>query len=197
MRALIYTWRACVAFVVVVVRVGPPLEKDGTSHLWEAVGRRFTNMSYRDADRLSKRNKEFIRGLFPDGDIYASLLSAEAQGVIGEVGPQTRGVEKMLRRIGFRYVDRVDPFDGGPHFAAPMDEVSLVRDTQLLELHPLEGEPPPERALVARSFDGPPWFRAVASAISRPNPEFAMISAACMEHLGLTPGEQAWVLPLD
>ena len=181
----------------VLAELLPPLEKDGTSHLWEAVGRRFTNMSYRDADRLSKRNKEFIRGLFPDGDIYASLLSAEAQGVIGEVGPQTRGVEKMLRRIGFRYVDRVDPFDGGPHFAAPMDEVSLVRDTQLLELHPLEGEPPPERALVARSFDGPPWFRAVASAISRPNPEFAMISAACMEHLGLTPGEQAWVLPLD
>ena len=49
--------------------------------------------------------------------------------VIGKVGPQTRGVEKMLRRIGFRYAERVDPFDGGPHFTAPTDEVLLVQRT--------------------------------------------------------------------
>src|SRR5690606_5564814 len=30
----------------------PPLEPDGTSHLWEAFGRRFTDMSYSEADRL-------------------------------------------------------------------------------------------------------------------------------------------------
>src|SRR5580700_11401787 len=31
----------------------PPLEPDGTSHLWDAVGRTFTEMTYADADRLS------------------------------------------------------------------------------------------------------------------------------------------------
>src|SRR6478609_8191056 len=36
----------------------PPLEPDGTSHLWEALGRHFTGLSYSEADRLSKRNKE-------------------------------------------------------------------------------------------------------------------------------------------
>src|SRR6478752_5495978 len=45
----------------------PPLESDGTSHLWEALGRKFTDMSYAEADLLSKKNKEFIKGLFPDG----------------------------------------------------------------------------------------------------------------------------------
>src|SRR5262249_9428343 len=52
----------------------PPLEPDGTSHLWEALGRHFTDMSYGEADFLSKKNKEFIKGLFPEGIIYASLL---------------------------------------------------------------------------------------------------------------------------
>lgn len=145
----------------------PPLKEDGTSHLWEAVGRHFTNLTYQEADKLSKRNKEFIRGLFPDGDIYASLLSPEAQAVIGEVGPQTRGVEKMLRRIGFRYADRVDPFDGGPHFVAPTNEVSLVRDAREVKI--VAGEPqsprPPTRFIVAAEWNQAPWFRAVAAKV--------------------------------
>src|SRR5687768_15722840 len=33
----------------VLAELMPPLEPDGTSHLWEALGRRFTDMSYADA----------------------------------------------------------------------------------------------------------------------------------------------------
>ncbi|MCA9603448.1 MAG: arginine N-succinyltransferase, partial [Myxococcales bacterium] len=137
----------------------PPLKDDGTSVLWEAVGRHFTDMTYQEADKLSKRNKEFIRGLFPDGDIYASLLAPEAQAVIGEVGPQTKGVEKMLRRIGFRYADRVDPFDGGPHFVAPTNEVSLVRDACAVRIESIDAQPK-HRFLVGAAWDAAPWFRA-------------------------------------
>jgi arginine N-succinyltransferase len=39
----------------------PPLEPDRTSLLWESLGRRFTGLSYQEADRLSQDNKEFIR----------------------------------------------------------------------------------------------------------------------------------------
>jgi arginine N-succinyltransferase len=105
----------------------PPLEKDGTSVVWESIGRHFTGMSYQEADRLSQTNKEFIRALFPQEAIYLSLFPKEVQEVIGEVGPQTKGVEAMLRRVGFRYAERIDPFDGGPHFTARTDDVSLVR----------------------------------------------------------------------
>jgi arginine N-succinyltransferase len=178
----------------------PPLEPDGTSHLWEAVGRHFTGLSYREADRLSKKNKEFIRGLWPEGDIYASLLSPQAQEVIGRVGPQTRGVEKLLRRIGFRYAERIDPFDGGPHFVAPTDEVTLVRRACSLAVTPgdVRGA---HRALVAREYDGPPYFRALASAVdlgddSR-NPRCAAIPVETATLLGLAAGDSAWVLPLE
>lgn len=146
----------------------PPFEPDGTSPLWEAYGRRFTGLSYREADQLSKSNKEFVRGLFPD-EIYATLLSDKAQRAIGEVGPETKGVEKMLRRIGFEYAERVDPFDGGPHFTCATDDVSLIQQGRVRSVAAVSsggaampaakgGEP---RALLGRTFDGPPFFLAV------------------------------------
>src|SRR5690242_17423006 len=45
----------------VLAELLPPLEKDGTSHLWNALGHHFTDMSYAEADKLSRQNKEFIR----------------------------------------------------------------------------------------------------------------------------------------
>lgn len=105
----------------------PPLEPDGTSKLWEHLGRRFTGLSYQEADMLSKHNKEFIRALFPHSVIYTSLLPGEVKELIGKVGPATRGVEKILRRIGFRYARHIDPFDGGPHFRAKTDAITLVQ----------------------------------------------------------------------
>src|SRR3954453_10708018 len=63
----------------VLAELMPPLEPDGTSHLWEALGRHFCGMSYAEADRLSKKNKEFIKALFPEGVIHASMLPKQAQ----------------------------------------------------------------------------------------------------------------------
>jgi arginine N-succinyltransferase len=146
----------------------PPFEPDGTSPLWEAYGHRFTGLSYREADQLSKSNKEFVRGLFPD-EIYATLLSEKAQRAIGEVGPETKGVEKMLRRIGFEYAERVDPFDGGPHFTCATHEVSTIQQARVRPVagirtggsSALAAKGGNSRALLGRSFDGPPFFRAV------------------------------------
>ena len=113
----------------------PPLETDGTSKLWEALGRRFTGLTYQEADRLSKDNKEFIHALFPDDPIHTELLPDDVQAIIGQVGEETRAVEKMLRRIGFDYAEQIDPFDGGPHFIANTDDITIVRDAHEVEVH--------------------------------------------------------------
>jgi arginine N-succinyltransferase len=182
----------------VLAELLPPLEPDGTSHLWEALGRRFTGLSYAEADFLSKKNKEFIKSLFPDGVVYASLLSPAAQDVIGKVGHQTRGVEKMLRRIGFRYAYRIDPFDGGPHFTAPTDEITLIARTQRRTIARISaaGERAP-LALCAKVLDAPPFFLAVAAAIGEPEPQALVIEADAAAHLGVSAGDQILVLPLD
>ncbi len=176
----------------------PPLESDGTSHLWDALGRNFTGLTYAEADLLSKKNKEFIRGLFPEGSIYATLLSAKAQEVIGKVGTQTRGVEKMLRRIGFRYAERVDPFDGGPHFTAPTDEVSLVQRAHTAKVAKISREPIlTNRSLVAVEPKEPPYFRCVLATCAKMADNAVVLGEDAAAHLGLAVGDEVWVLPLD
>lgn len=176
----------------------PPLGSDGTSHLWEALGRKFTDMSYAEADVLSKRNKEFIKQLFPEGVIYATLLSQAAQDVIGKVGAQTKGVEKLLRRIGFRYAHRVDPFDGGPHFTAMTDEITLVQRTRRSTTIQLaEDEVLAHRGLIAVERRGAPFFHAVLGGLEHPGRTGAVISAKAAAHLGVTSDGEVLTLPLD
>lgn len=194
---------------VLLAELLPPLLPDGTSHLWEAIGRRFTDMSYPEADLLSSENKDFIRDLFPRDSIYVTLLSPEAQGVIGQVGDQTKGVEKMLRRIGFAYADRVDPFDGGPHFTADTDSVTLVKSTveagvagSLQEVTPGSevvtkgGTPRATRHLVSRDLTEPPYFRAIVTPASITRGRVRMTEPA-LEHLGVSNGDKLWCLPLE
>jgi arginine N-succinyltransferase len=174
----------------------PPLEPDGTSHLWEAVGRRFTDMSYAEADLLSSENKDFIRDLFPREAIYVTLLSPEARAVIGQVGAQTRGVEKMLRRIGFKYADRVDPFDGGPHFTAATDEVSLVRATRTGTLGAVLEDTPAGRCLLAHDIAGPPFFRAIEARAVVNDDGVVRATRESVTALGLAVGDPVHCLPL-
>ncbi|MBI3557365.1 MAG: arginine N-succinyltransferase [Deltaproteobacteria bacterium] len=116
----------------VLAELLPPLTKKGKSPLWEAVGRRFTNMDYTEADILSSKNKEFIFSLFPTGKIYVTFLPAEARNAIGKVSRETEPVMHMLKKIGFEYRSEVDPFDGGPHLSANMDEILPIKQVKPL-----------------------------------------------------------------
>jgi arginine N-succinyltransferase len=106
----------------------PPLDDNGNSPLWESLGRRFMNMNYQEADKLSRENKEFILSLFPQGTIYETLLTPEARDSIGRVGRETEPVKKMLESIGFNYTNEVDPFDGGPHYRAAQKDIKPIRE---------------------------------------------------------------------
>ncbi|MDC0980107.1 arginine N-succinyltransferase [Bdellovibrionales bacterium] len=106
--------------------MAPPHSEDGRSDFWEAYGRRFTGMSYVEANALSHENKGFIRSLFPEEDIYLCLLDAKARLAVGRVGEATRPALHLLEKQGFKYLNEVDPFDGGPHIVAKRDEIPLI-----------------------------------------------------------------------
>lgn len=139
----------------------PPLNVEGLSPLWEAIGRRFTNMNYWEADRLCAQNKEFIFSLFPTGKIYTTFLTPEARHAIGKVGKATEPVMHMLKKIGFEYRNQVDPFDGGPHLWADIDEVLPVRNAKKVSLQKtaaLKGEE--IEGLICLTNEEPGTFRA-------------------------------------
>lgn len=111
----------------ILCELTPPLTDEGRSEFWEALGRRFTGLPYQEADMLSQTNKEFIESLFPEEDIYLSLLDAKARLVLGRVGEATKPAQHLLESIGFEYRDEVDPFDGGPHYGAKTADVLPIK----------------------------------------------------------------------
>ena len=181
----------------IVSELLPPLEPDGTSLLWEALGRHFTDLSYQEADRLSRENKEFIRSLFPSDPIYASLLPAAAQSRIGVVGPHTKAVEKILVRAGFTYAQRIDPFDGGPHFHARTDDVIPVKNSRQLPVTAIVDEPAAQAvpALCAVDLTRAPHFLGLRAPVIAGNDGVALPAAAA-RLLGVSIGDQVGVLPI-
>ena len=171
----------------------PPLEADGSSLLWEWLGRPFTRLSYRDADRLSRGNREFIRSLFPRTPIHTALAPPEVQAVIGAVGMQTRGVARMLRAAGFRYNLHIDPFDGGPHFEAPRAEILPMQQARMLAFAGLTTADDAPKRLVAKVGDSP--FRAALGAWTETGGD-VFVDADTATRLGLQTGDLLLGLPL-
>ena len=172
----------------------PPLEPNGTSRLWEALGRKFTGLSYQEADLISKDNKEFIHALFPDDPIHTELLPDDVQKMIGQVGPETRPVEAMLRRIGFDYAGQIDPFDGGPHFCCATDDISLVRDAAEAEIKTVEhadGERP-WAVLAVQGGTQRPQFRAISTRVIPMENGAIGITADARQRLAVEDGQKVW-----
>ncbi|WP_150910873.1 arginine N-succinyltransferase [Marinobacter halotolerans] len=105
-------------------------DKDGRSPLWDALGRRFFDMDFTQADTLSGLgNKSFIAELMPKFPIYLPMLPDEARSVIGRVHDNTAPALKMLQAEGFNFNGMVDIFDGGPVVEAFVHNIRTVRES--------------------------------------------------------------------
>jgi len=118
----------------VVAEMLPPLTADKESLFWECYGKRVTGLSFREADKLSMKDKEFIDALFPPMPLYVCMLPVEVQEQIDKVGPDTQGAVHLLEKIGLRFLRHVDPFDGGPYYGAKVEEILLIRQFRRCQL---------------------------------------------------------------
>lgn len=134
--------------------MAPPLTDEGRSEFWEALGRRFTGMPYTEADQISGQNNGFIQSLFPEEDIYLALLDSKARLVLGRVGEETQPALHLLNRIGFKYKEEVDPFDGGPHLHCPTKECSIIQNLKKYNLKRVKTGQFEQMALIGLLRDG-------------------------------------------
>ncbi len=132
----------------------PPLTEEGRSEFWEALGRRFTGMPYKEADQISSQNNGFIQSLFPEEDIYLCLLDSKARLVLGRVGEETQPALQLLNKIGFSYKEEVDPFDGGPHIGCPTKECTVVANLKKFSLKRSQTGPFDKTAMIGLMRDG-------------------------------------------
>ena len=103
-------------------------DAQGNSPLWDALGSKFFDMAFIEADRLSGMgNKSFIAELMPKYPIYLPMLPDTARAVIGCVHTNTAPALNMLQAEGFNFNGLVDIFDGGPVVEAFIDTIRTVR----------------------------------------------------------------------
>lgn len=168
-------------------------EEDGHSPFWHAVGRKFFKTELGVADSRSGSDFRFIADLMPKYPIYVDLLPTEAQQVIGIANKGAQGAEKLLRRQGFRYQGIVDIFDAGICLDAWVDDLHIVRHSQLLTTQ-VNDIALTQRALVAN-----PNLEhfAVTQASVYVNDDQVNIDEESLQNLGLSVGETALVYLLE
>ncbi len=162
--AFIARHRACFERTV-LAEMRAAIDGQGRSAFWDAFGRRFTGMSYTEADHRSAADKSFVLDLFPATPFYASLLDAEVAAQLGRVHDEAKAALHLLEQAGLHWIDELDPFDGGPFVAAEIARVVPVQKT--VHGHVADDSPPDsaEPAILSIEHDG--VWSAVAMRASR------------------------------
>lgn len=88
----------------------------GRSPFWEALGRKFFQMDFLEAERVIEgaRNRTLIVELMPHYPVYVPLLPGEAQAAMGQVHLEGELPFQVLSTEGFQPDEFIDIFDGGP-----------------------------------------------------------------------------------
>ncbi|WNO60501.1 arginine N-succinyltransferase [Rheinheimera sp. MMS21-TC3] len=108
---------------------------DGSSPFWQWLQEHFFSVDFPTADYLTGiGQKVFIAELMPKYPIYVSLLSKEAQAVIGQVHEQTKPALALLKSEGFASRGYVDIFDAGPTVEARVEHIRSVQNSQRLQV---------------------------------------------------------------
>ena len=139
------------------------VDDEGNSPFWEAIGRKFFQMDFTEADHISaEQDSQFILDLMPRYPIYVELLPKSAQEVMGQTHPAGIGARRFLESEGFRYTGMIDIFDAGPSMSAPIQDIRTIKESRVLLPTESSGELPLE-ALI--SNDDLENFRCVFSSV--------------------------------
>lgn len=174
----------------VIAEMRGQVEEDGNCPFWEAIGRKFFDMDFPQADSLSTIDKRFIEDLMPRHPIYVCLLPQSAQSVLSQVHPQTRPALAMLQEEGFVVGDMVDIFDGGPIVHCKRDEISAVKRTVDVAVADIVERVEGTETILASRTGG---FRSMLGRV-KIEEQGAVISETAALTLGLKQGDTLWLL---
>jgi arginine N-succinyltransferase len=168
-----------------------------TSPFYTALGRKFTRITYDEADKYSRLNRWFIMDLFPRQAIYVKLLPQDAQDVIGHIGPQSRGAERLLTKVGFAKVNKIHPLDGGPHYEALTEKVPLIGNCFRVSGLCDEDRDYVFEGLLGITRAAPPYFQCVHAEFYRDfnDPSFIRVPTRVLESLRYDPSDTLWAQP--
>ncbi len=120
-------------------------------------------------------------------------MDGKARLVLGRVAESTKPAQHLLESIGFKYLEEVDPFDGGPHYGCKTKDILPIRFSEKFKLVEFKDASYKKQVLLA-NIQGE--FRGtLASADIRGN-EMA-IPAKIRENLGLQLNDDVVATPFE
>ncbi len=170
-------------------------DEAGNSPFWDALGKKFFNMKFADADAISGLGEnQFIAELMPKYPVYVNMLTPEARAVIGEVHDKTRPAVSMLTREGFRYEGYVDIFDAGPTLEVKKSEIRTLRKSRVLPTRVADKLPEGEDTFLVCNMERE-GFRALLSQATRVQ-DHLVLPADTLDLLNINPGEPVRAVPV-
>ena len=171
-------------------------DENGRSPFWDAVGRRFFNMDYPQAEQLSGgRSKTFIAELMPQYPIYVPLLPADAKLAIGQLHPVAELPFAILLEEGFEADTYVDIFDGGPTVEARISALRSIAGNRRLRVTRAAPSPGAKQTyLIANTATEE--FRATIADLVLIDDEQLSIAPELADRLEVTSGDDVRVTPL-
>lgn len=179
----------------VIAEMLAPMVGEHGNLFWDHYGGKVTGLSFREADRLSTRDKEFIRALFPEAPLYTFLLPEEVRMTLGTVNEHSRGALRLVEQAGMRFLNQVDPFDAGPYYgaaAAELEPVKALRSYEAVSAESADGGG--VACLVARE-DPAHGFRAV-KAQAPTDGQLIALTPELLSLLKIKEGDRVDVVPL-
>jgi arginine N-succinyltransferase len=161
---------------------------DGYSPFWNAVGKKFMDIEFLEADYLSMKSKQFIEDLLPQDPIAVNLLPEDAQEVIGEVHPLTVPAKRILEKEGFHFNNLVGIFEPGPILQAKLDDVRAVKESKVVTIKEISIDDFDSDTFII-STNGDAMFKACLGKVKILEDGTAMIQAVTATALKLRLGE--------
>jgi arginine N-succinyltransferase len=171
----------------VIAEMRGKVDEFGISPFYNAVGKKFLQMDFAQADYLTLKSKKFIDELLPKYPILIDLLPQEAQSVIAEVHDNTIPARKILEQEGFSFSGLVGIFEPGPVLKANLDEVRALKESRVAKISHIDSNKMDNNVQIICSTTG--TFKATLGKIKINEDQTVNIEAVTAAGLGLKLGD--------
>ena len=114
------------------------LHKNNVSPVWNALGKKFIQMSFNKADIESMKDQSFIPKYFPKKPIYLQLLPKDTIHYFKKVHPFTEPAKKLLLSENFKITNHIDIFDGGPKLESEISNIRTIKNALIIPFNKIE-----------------------------------------------------------